>query len=285
MLNYVMYFSCFFGMEFDRDKGTPKRTTLRFLAKQLATLGRDFAVLSVVVSVLQPNRYELLSTASSSAVDSMDHTLSEMLDWRHLVNNYFAALLISISLSQSCAGVGLIYNLLYGVQTYDMVLNPMLKSRSVTDFWGRRWNVLVHTGLKNGVYKPVRSATLSRGWAVAATFVASGLIHEYVNYVMFGGHGHRGDAAFVSAFADGYKFRWKQMIFFGWNGTLLLGEYVFGATRIARYMAETLPSPIITALVMSTALPLGHLFTGDWIRGGYFDAIYQSGFVVVCEPQ
>jgi len=89
----------------------------------------------------------------------------------------------------------LVYNIFYGVQTYEIVLNPMLKSKSPSDFWGRRWNVLVHNGLKNGVYKPTRKHTSSKLLAVVATFVVSGIIHEYVDYVMFHGHGSDEDVA------------------------------------------------------------------------------------------
>ena len=70
------------------------------------------------------------------------------------------------------------------------------------------------------------------------------------------------------------------MIFCGWNGVLLLvGEHALGDTPPVRWIAWTLPGPVV-----SMALPVAHLFTGDWIRGGYFDALRLTEFVVVCEP-
>jgi len=33
---------------------------------------------------------------------------------------------------------------------------------------------------------------------------------------------------------------------------------------------------------LRAALPLAHLFTGDWIRLGYLDAVYLAEPVIVC---
>jgi len=123
--------------------------------------------------------------------------------------------LISSTLSQSSLGVSLVYNIIYGYQTYEIVLNPMFKSTSPSEFWGKRWNTLVHLGLKSGVYKPTRRHTSSKTLAVLAAFAISGLIHEYVNFVMFGND--RGE--------DQFKCK-------GWNAVLIALEYSCGKWRI-----------------------------------------------------
>jgi hypothetical protein len=289
--NYVMYFSCLFGMEFDPTMGTPKRVSNQFFRKRLVTLGRDFVIVSLVISVLKPYEFEFFDIRTShiaATVGSMEHTLQEIFSWKHLLNNFLVAFLISASLSQSSLGVSLVYNIFYGVQTYEVVLNPMLKSKSPSDFWGRRWNMLVHKGLKNGVYKPTRKHTSSKLLAVVATFVVSGIIHEYVNYVMFTGQGSstnnnnesNNDDEMIEAAS--YKCTWKQMLFFGWNGVLIILEYCIGHWAIFRWMSRTLPPIVVTALVLCCALPLVHLFTGDWIKHGYFDAVYLAEPIVVC---
>ena len=179
--------------------------------------------------------------------------------------------LISSTLSQSSLGVSLVYNIIYGYQTYEIVLNPMFKSTSPSEFWGKRWNTLVHLGLKSGVYKPTRRHTSSKTLAVLAAFAISGLIHEYVNFVMFGND--RGE----------YRFKYKQMIFFGWNAVLIALEYSCGKWRIFQWMSQHLPQFVITALVLTCALPLAHLFTGDWVKHGYFDAVYIAEPILVCK--
>jgi hypothetical protein len=180
--------------------------------------------------------------------------------------------MISFSLSQSSLGVSLLYNLVYGYETYEIVLNPMFKSTSVSEFWGRRWNLLVHNGLKNGVYKPTRKLTSSKILAVLATFAASGVLHEYVNLVMFEGQEH-------------YQFRWKQMLFFGWNGVLLALEHFIGHWAIFRWMNQNLPQIVVTALLLSAALPIAHLFIGDYIEHGYFDAVYLVEPILICKNE
>ena len=300
--NYVAYFSCLFGMEFDPSTGTPKRVTQLFFRKRLATLGRDFVIVSLLISFLKPYEFEFFDSSSSTIaiaaaaaapVNSVDHTLLEMLSWKHLLNNFLVAFLISASLSQSSLGVSLVYNIIYGVQTYEVVLNPMLKSTSPSDFWGRRWNMLVHRGLKNGIYKPTRKHTSSKLLAVVATFVVSGIIHEYVNYAMFTGQGSSNHDSFndhemleasaaSAAVEETYEFTWKQMLFFGWNGVLILLEYCIGHWAIFRWMSRTLPPIVVTALVLCCALPLAHFFTGDWIKHGYFDAVLLAEPIVVC---
>ena len=266
---YVLYFSCLFGMEIDETTRKPKRATWAFLRQRVTTLARDFVIVPFIVCILRSREYEFFALPTNVDVDSMDHSLGEMFSWQHLCNNFFVALLLSCALSQSTIGVSLLYNLMYGVQTYEVVLNPMLKSKSVTDFWGRRWNMLVHRGLKNGVYKPTRKTTDSRMGAVLATFVASGILHEYVNYALF---------------EDAYRTgEWKQMLFFGWNGVLLLLEYTIGHWSIFRKLSNKLPPFLVTALVLCLALPLAHLFTGPYIKNGWFESVYIAEPVIVCQ--
>jgi hypothetical protein len=75
-------------------------------------------------------------------------------------------------------GLGFLASLA-GVQLVPFMLNPIFESSSPSDFWGRRWNLVVHGILKRGVYKPVRSKH-SRRVASIATFIASGLFHEWL---------------------------------------------------------------------------------------------------------
>ena len=157
----------------------------------------------------------------------------------------------------------------------------MFKSSSPSEFWGRRWNLLVHKGLKNGVYKPARKCTSSRIVGVISTFVVSGIIHEYVNFVMFNDY----DSSSSSSDIVVYRFTWKQILFFGWNGVLITLEYCIGHWAIFKWMSQNLPQIVLTAFVLCSALPLAHLFTGDWIRHGYFDAVYLAEPIIVCRGE
>lgn len=80
-------------------------------------------------------------------------------DIKQLLNNLLVAVMVSWSLVFSMNGVGSIIQVVGGFQTEDAVNNPMFGSISPSDFWGNRWNKLIHRGLKQGVYKPVRAQT------------------------------------------------------------------------------------------------------------------------------
>lgn len=227
---------------------------------------------------------------------------------QHAMNNMQYTGLLSTSLSQSSLGISLLYSLFWGYECYEIILNPMFKSTSVSDFWGKRWNLLVHRGLKNGIYKPIllrhhsttsnqitSSSPLSLSNKIVAsiaTFLVSGVIHEYVMYIMvsYGNHSNQHDQ-------HSYRFTWKQISFFGWNGILIALEYLYcfcSSTEtittifnrlFCRRRRRRFPKIIVTAFVLYSALPLAHLFTGDYIRYGFFDAVSIAEPIIVCEDK
>eukprot|EP00759_Apiculatamorpha_spiralis_P020169 PhF_6_TR25656/c0_g1_i1/m.36120 len=73
------------------------------------------------------------------------------------------------------------YGLLFGigadVHVSDMHRCPILKSRSVSEFWAGRWNVGVSFGLRYANYVPILDVTGSSLMAACATFATSGFLH------------------------------------------------------------------------------------------------------------
>jgi hypothetical protein len=69
----------------------------------------------------------------------------------------------------------------YGPTT--LFRDPLTRSTSPSDFWGRRWNLLIHKLFGRCLFRPL----LARGFppvvGAAAAFVASGLFHEYIALV------------------------------------------------------------------------------------------------------
>lgn len=72
-----------------------------------------------------------------------------------------------------------------GVAVERLFVNPAA-SRSLGDFWGRRWNLAFHAVARERVYRPV-----ARRWGPAAgilaTFFFSGLLHEALLSIPAGG--------------------------------------------------------------------------------------------------
>ena len=107
------------------------------------------------------------------------------------VNNYplinpdgfiCTAVLFQSYLATYCEGMVLVWAVATRCQVEPVMLNPLFKSQSPLDFWSKRWNLLVHRVLKGGVYKPVRKHS-SAIMAILASFIASGLFHEWLLYL------------------------------------------------------------------------------------------------------
>ena len=147
----------------------------------------------------------------------------------------------------------------------------MFMSTSPSDFWGRQWNSLGHILLKRGFYKPTRKLTGSPIVGALATFVASGLIHEWASYVLF--HTSRQETVPPDGVYHSPVFG-KQMGFFGWNGVLVMLEYMVVANGIGKaqreWMSRHLPRVAVGILVVITALPTGHWMTGDLVTLNFF---------------
>jgi alginate O-acetyltransferase complex protein AlgI len=63
-----------------------------------------------------------------------------------------------------------------GVDVHALFRAPLL-SRSLAEFWGRRWNLAFSEMTATGVYRPL-SAVAGKRVALLAAFVFSGLLHE-----------------------------------------------------------------------------------------------------------
>lgn len=189
------------------------------------------------------------------------------IDANQLLNTLLAATMLSLSLAFSMNGVASIVQLVGGFQTELVVNDPIFGSTSPSDFWGNRWNMLIHRGLKQGVYKPVRMATGSRNLATMLTFLASGVAHEYVWAVTFHQNSHE-PGKYIPRFG-------KSLLFFCWNGILLIVEH-WVQRRRWDVALESMPRWLVSLSVVMFALPVGHLFTGDFRHGGYFESLVTT---------
>ena len=72
-------------------------------------------------------------------------------------------------------------------------LDAIHQSRSVSEFWGKRWDRELQFVLKGSLYAPLRAAGSSHALAVVACFVGSGALHV-VPFVATGSLGVRREA-------------------------------------------------------------------------------------------
>ncbi|CAF0994925.1 unnamed protein product [Rotaria sp. Silwood1] len=71
--------------------------------------------------------------------------------------------------------------------TLESFNNFPILSRSLREFWGRRYNRVVGSVLRESIFEPLRSLfSLSSTSAALASFLVSGLLHAHVSIVVFG---------------------------------------------------------------------------------------------------
>ena len=70
--------------------------------------------------------------------------------------------------------------------TLQWLNNFPFLSQSIREFWGRRYNQLIGTILKESVFRPLSPYISSRLVAALITFIISGLFHVHIAVVVFG---------------------------------------------------------------------------------------------------
>lgn len=166
-----------------------------------------------------------------------------------------------------------------GFTTREPFRDPLWSSTSPTDFWNRRWNTVVHDILKGGCFLPAKQY-FSSGTSLLIAFAMSGLMHEYTWSVTFY-HRSASREEETGVCSDCYSHKMlKLTLFFVWNGTVMFLEKPLRKLPLFKWISKNLPVPIISTLVLATALPVGHWFTGDWVEGGFF-ADWAPAFALI----
>jgi len=178
-------------------------------------------------------------------------------DWESLIDpkiiwdTFAMALLFQLYLSTFGVALQMFTTVITGGLLAEINFqNPMLSADSITDFWGRRWNLAIHRCLKDGVYKPVRALGGSPALAITCAFTASGLFHEWL---------------LPNVFSNYPNTHGVTLIFFWWQAGLLILEGT-GIGRIGRNW----PRILKTVCVISLGIPVGHWFVDSYWRSQFF---------------
>jgi predicted DCC family thiol-disulfide oxidoreductase YuxK len=109
-----------------------------------------------------------------------------------------------------------------GVNAIPLMQNP-LRSSSLAEFWGRRWNTAFHELATRFTFRPLRR-TVGRAGATLLVFLVSGLIHELVISIpAHGGYGlPTGYFVLQGLGVAGERTRlgWRAGLGRGWRGWL-----------------------------------------------------------------
>ena len=143
--------------------------------------------------------------------------------------------------------------------------DPLLRSTSPLDLWGRRWNLHVHAILKIGFYKPLVKFRVPKAIASVATFVASALYHEIVFAVAF------------PSYAVG-----RSTLFFALQGAICAGQLGLDAVGAP---FKDLPAPLKTLGTLCLLGPTAYLFVDIWRDDGMFESMGALTWVMKCEAE
>ena len=250
-----------------------------------------FIITNIVFILLHPYNYEPFTTVPTGEGES-DKVPLISFHPSQLYNTFLQAWISNLLLVFSMSGVCSVVMLLTGKQFHDTITyNPMFLSISPSDFWGNRWNTLIHTSLKQGIYKPVRFyfTNNNRSFAYLCAFVMSGIIHELVWKILFVQTTNEiyefgincEKTTTLTSFHTCYKATFgKQLIFFTWNGVLLVVEHTSYGQRFFSYMQQYLPRLVLGHIVVLMALPVGHLFTDDVTKSGSYHHTHHGFFLL-----
>mmetsp|Transcript_5815 Transcript_5815/g.11388 ORF Transcript_5815/g.11388 Transcript_5815/m.11388 type:complete len:424 (+) Transcript_5815:32-1303(+) len=270
--HYCIYYSSVIEFVFDDKTRLPAVASKGEVYGKGKTFAINFVVSCLLLSFMEafdyrPFQYDIEDNGGM-------HCFSRFIHPGHIANNFLSAVSTSLTISTGTVAFGFGICALFGIRTLDVFDNPMFGSTSVSDFWGRRWNRLVHGVLKRGVYKPVRKQSNSKTIAALAAFIASGALHEYILVllslpVLVDG----GASSKYSTFTPVYG---KQFCFFAWNGMLMVLEYIALQFSMPKALnIPKLPNILRSLLVVLMALPVAHWFTDEYVKSGIF-----SHFVV-----
>ena len=143
-----------------------------------------------------------------------------------------------------------IFNLVAGAWRYagadvHALFRAPLLSRSLAEFWGRRWNLAFSEMTAIGVYRPL-SAVAGKRVAVLAAFLFSGLLHELaISLPVLAGFG-------------------LPLLYFGIHGALMLAERALERAGRPIYRRAAL-GRAWTAFWLVAPLPI--LFHRPFLRG------------------
>jgi len=252
----VMFFVSPVQFEFDAKSGQVIKSTSESFRVTLWKTIQLTIVLTLVLNTMIFHDFELFQRREVN-------TFLDLFYWRNLCNNYAMACLTCSGLAGGTMLVGTLIEALSGNCVIELCDSPLTKSSSISDFWGRRWNALVHIVLKGGVYIPLRKNGFPAGMAAFVTFAASGILHEYILTAMSETAMLKNNKPFTPNYGN-------HLAFFAWNGVVLVLEGLFYKHPLVQQMKRRLPSAVITAMVIMTVLPIGHWFTDEYAEIGFY---------------
>lgn len=265
LMNYCTYYTSTIHHIWDAKTNSRLRVTASEFLYNLLRVTYYFHWVSLSLSFMM--HFDFSPFESPVVLDDFHFNL-DLLKPAHIANTYLLCihvyfhLLVGFELTNFGENVK-------GYRCKPTFKNPLWDSRSITDFWGCNWNLMIHNILKGGCFQPARKF-VSTPVAVFISFAVSGLMHDYVWAVIFYHYRDQRDEKAGVCLDCFTPTPLKLTAFFAWCGLCMVLERPLGKLPPFTWFSQFLPVPILSTLVLLTALPVSHWYTGDWAMSGYF---------------
>jgi len=262
--DFVFYFASVLVFERDSKTNSLMPATTRMKLERLRKFVGLMYMMGAFQSILSP--YQDFNVFGNTISRDGWHSMDRFMTWELYANSLLHAMMFQIYLTTHSEGLTFFWLVVTGYQTKKVMNNPLGGATSPSDFWGRRWNMLVQSVLKGGVYKPLRKHRFSPTVAAISTFLMSGLFHEWLVYGIFA-TACAADPSGPTCYRPLYG---GAMVFFGWQALLIAFEYMWGRTPALQQMSRQLPTPARTIIIIGLGLPWAHFFCEPYVRTGFF---------------
>ena len=212
------------------------------------------------------------------------HHMNRIVDPAQFFNNLVLALIFQTFITTVCEGLITATVVFTGCKCEAVMENPIFYSTSPSEFWGKRWNRVIHSSLKRGVYIPLRKHHVSRIAAAWMTFVASGIFHDWIVSFVFRPRPYELESDGSCLMPHCYQVPpiGGSIAFFVWNSIFVTLEFVVGGTMPMQRFIQTVPSVVRTILLLCLALPVAHWFCEPYVVSNFFDHA-RIGFPLIKE--
>ena len=156
----MMYYASFLDIQFDPTTNRIIRATTSDALSITQTFLKTLFLTGIVISLFRQEKlpyFEPFPSSFDANTSSWSGLFTGVFDTNIIRNNIVSALLFQMQLTAFTQSLANLMISVFRIQVKGAFYNPLFESTSPSDFWGRRWNVMVHSYLKVISYSSVRS--------------------------------------------------------------------------------------------------------------------------------
>jgi len=263
--NYMAYYSTLVPFVWDEKILGRKRVTAAEIFRTIFWLLFVFHVYSLFLSFMVYHDFKPF--ANDTVELEQVHLNLDLFTPQHLANGYLLSVMTFLHLAL-VFGVNALASKAQGYSTRPIFLNPLFASRSPTEFWTKRWNVMIHQMLKYGAFLPAKKL-LNPTISVLVAFVASGLFHDYAWVLDFYHTDYYYDTNGICQGCYAPIFG-RLTVFFLFTGLIMLLERPVSKLPFVISLSRILPTFAISTMLVLIHVPFSHWYYGDWVKAGFF---------------